>query len=156
TPAIARRARTEREARRMVEWSLVGMKCGRSKSWRIRGAGGPLRLARVGRKNFATERCSRAGSACGRCVPRRAPHPANRLASRRNLRRDGKMDDAKPTPRLISTADAIHALLVKRADRLEGFLEGSADEVEYAQIADSLVAYEEQHWPNGKARGGKG
>jgi hypothetical protein len=58
--------------------------------------------------------------------------------------------------RLFSAADAMHALLVKRADDLEGFLEGSAVEVEYASIADALVAYEEQRWPLGKVPGGKG
>jgi hypothetical protein len=53
----------------------------------------------------------------------------------------------------------MHALLVRRADELEqpeGFLEGSPEEVEFATIADALVAYEEQRWPSGKAPGGKG
>jgi hypothetical protein len=50
----------------------------------------------------------------------------------------------------------MHSLLVKRADELEGFLEGSAEEVEFASIADALVAYEQIRWPDGKAPGGKG
>jgi hypothetical protein len=50
----------------------------------------------------------------------------------------------------------MHALLVKRADQLEGFLEGSAEEAEFGQIADALVAYEELRWPGAKVPGGKG
>ena len=58
--------------------------------------------------------------------------------------------------RLTSTADALHALLLKRADKLEGFIEGSVEEAEFASIADALVAYEEQRWPSGNVPGGKG
>jgi hypothetical protein len=63
---------------------------------------------------------------------------------------------AGPVARFTAAADAMHALLVKRADELEGFLEGSAEEVEFASIADAVVAYEQIRWPEGKAPGGKG
>ena len=58
--------------------------------------------------------------------------------------------------RLVSAADAMHALLMRRADKLVGCAGNSAEEAEYAQIADALVAYEEQRWPDGKVPGGKG
>ena len=60
------------------------------------------------------------------------------------------------TPRLVSAADAMHALLMKRADKLVSHAENSAEEAEYARIADALVAYKEQRWPEGKVPGGKG
>jgi hypothetical protein len=63
---------------------------------------------------------------------------------------------AGPVARFTAAADAMHALLVKRADELEGCIEGSAEEVEFASIADALVAYEQIRWPEGKAPGGKG
>ena len=63
---------------------------------------------------------------------------------------------AGPVARFTSAADAMHALLVRRADKLEGFVEGSAEEAEYASIADTLVAYEQIRWPDGKVPGGKG
>jgi hypothetical protein len=63
---------------------------------------------------------------------------------------------AGPVAHFTAAADAIHDLLIKRADNLEGFLEGSAEEVEFASIADALVAYERIRWPEGKVPGGKG
>jgi hypothetical protein len=62
----------------------------------------------------------------------------------------------KALPRLVSAADAMHALLMKRADKLVSRAENSTEEAEYARIADALVAYEEQRWPEGKVPGGKG
>jgi hypothetical protein len=53
-------------------------------------------------------------------------------------------------------ADAMHALLIKRADQLAGYGEGSAEEVEFGSIADILTAYELLRWPEGKEPGGKG
>ena len=53
-------------------------------------------------------------------------------------------------------ADALHALLVQRADRLEGCTEGSPEEQEYASIVSAIVAYEQRRWPDGKTAGGKG
>ena len=52
-------------------------------------------------------------------------------------------------------ADAMHVLLVLRADQLEG-TENSEEARELAMIAEVLEAYECKRWPDGKARGGKG
>ncbi len=56
----------------------------------------------------------------------------------------------------IAEADAMHALLVHRADRLEGCIEGSPEEQEYSSIVSAIVAYEQWRWPDGKTAGGKG
>jgi hypothetical protein len=57
---------------------------------------------------------------------------------------------------LANVADAMHALLVRRADELEGCLEGGAEEAELASIVNAIEAYEEKRWPLGKVPGGKG
>jgi hypothetical protein len=56
---------------------------------------------------------------------------------------------------LLPEADAMHALLVRRADELEGF-EGSPEEAELTSIVDALEAYEEKRWPLGKIPSGRG
>jgi hypothetical protein len=53
-------------------------------------------------------------------------------------------------------ADAMHALLVLRADQIEGCTKGSAEDAEYRMIAETLEAYECRRWPGGKVPGGKG
>jgi hypothetical protein len=63
---------------------------------------------------------------------------------------------AGPVARFTAAADAMHAVLVGRADELEGFLEGSAEEAEFGAITDALTAYELVRWPEGKIAGGKG
>ena len=53
-------------------------------------------------------------------------------------------------------SDAMHALLVKRADELVGCTEGSPEEEELRALADVIDAYEAKRWASGKMAGGKG
>jgi hypothetical protein len=55
-----------------------------------------------------------------------------------------------PFPNLYDEADAMHGLLVLRADKLEG-----CTEAELKVIADTVQAYEAKRWPDGIASGGK-
>ena len=59
---------------------------------------------------------------------------------------------------LLSTAeaDAMHTVLMARADALDGCAEGSPEETERKSIVDAIEAYEAKRWPNGKEAGGKG
>jgi hypothetical protein len=51
----------------------------------------------------------------------------------------------------------LHALLILRADQLEGCAPGSPAAADFAMIADdALEAYEAIRWPEGKVPGGKG
>ena len=61
-------------------------------------------------------------------------------------------DDAEFT----SEADAMHALLVHRADDLADSSEGSPEAAELVAIVDAIEAYEGKRWPLGKVPGGKG
>ena len=56
----------------------------------------------------------------------------------------------------LAITDALHALLIKRADDLEDCAEGSDEECELAAITDAIAAYEAIRWPHGKISGGKG
>ena len=58
--------------------------------------------------------------------------------------------------KLTKEADAMHALLVLRADALMGCTEGSPEEEELSNITDAIEAYEAKRWPKGKIPGGKG
>ena len=50
----------------------------------------------------------------------------------------------------------MHSLLVLRADRLTGCIEGSVEELELKKIADTVGPYEAKRWPDGVVPGGKG
>jgi hypothetical protein len=52
--------------------------------------------------------------------------------------------------------DELHAMLVKRADDLEGCPAGSGEQRELAAIERAIGAYEAVRWPTGKVDGGKG
>jgi hypothetical protein len=57
---------------------------------------------------------------------------------------------------LLPDADALHALLVDRADQLMGCIENSADEDELVAIGEAIEAYELKRWPEGKEAGSEG
>jgi hypothetical protein len=57
---------------------------------------------------------------------------------------------------LAGVADAMHALLVKRADQLANSIDGSADVTEYLTIVAAIMGYQAKRWPSGKVEGGKG
>jgi len=65
-------------------------------------------------------------------------------------------NSARAVAHLAVVTDAMHALLVKRADELMGCVEGSPEERELAALTDVIEAYEGQRWPLGKIPGGKG
>jgi len=52
-----------------------------------------------------------------------------------------------PFPSLYDEADAMHGLLVLRADKLEGCTQGSDEETELKMIADTIGTYEAKRWP---------
>jgi hypothetical protein len=57
---------------------------------------------------------------------------------------------------LLSEADALHALLVDRADQLMSCTENSSDEDELIAIGEAIEAFELKRWPEGKELSGKG
>jgi hypothetical protein len=61
-----------------------------------------------------------------------------------------------PTVEIWAEVDALHQLLVKRADTLIGCTDGSADQDELEAIGEAIEAYESVRWPQGKIDGGKG
>jgi hypothetical protein len=48
----------------------------------------------------------------------------------------------------------MHALLVQRADQLEGCIEGSAEDRSIPLSVSAIVAYEQRRWPDDKTAGG--
>ena len=84
-----------------------------------------------------------------------------RIAAVRTLEAMGYVFRENGSRRGVTTpatfeADAMHALLVLRADELEGCTEDSEEEREFAMIAEAIEAYEAIRWPDGKMPGGKG
>ena len=63
---------------------------------------------------------------------------------------------AATAERFWHEADAMHTLLIKRANELMGCTEGSPEEEELRALADVIDAYEAKRWPSGKVAGGKG
>jgi hypothetical protein len=57
---------------------------------------------------------------------------------------------------VLDEADAMHALLVLRADALGGCTEWSEEAAELERIVDTVERYEAKRWPDGKVEGGKG
>jgi len=73
-----------------------------------------------------------------------------------DLDRPGASAGQAALAKLTKEADAMHALLVLRADALMGCTEGSEQEEELASITAVIEAYEAKRWPEGKIPGGKG
>ena len=63
---------------------------------------------------------------------------------------------AGPRSQMTVEADAMHGVLVRRVDALEGCSEGSKEEAELKTMVDAIEAYEAIRWPLGKELGGKG
>jgi hypothetical protein len=63
---------------------------------------------------------------------------------------------ARPASPQFAEADALHALLVLRADALEGCAANSEEAREFAMIAEVLEGYEAVRWPDGKVPDGTG
>ena len=53
-------------------------------------------------------------------------------------------------------ADGMHALLVRRADELDGCTEASSEEAKDIALVSTIEAYETMRWCGGKIPGGKG
>jgi hypothetical protein len=66
---------------------------------------------------------------------------------------------AAPPPPLTAEADAMHGMLMRRADAFSGCQEGSGEETELKTLVDAIEAYEARRWPQGRdpsVLGGKG
>jgi hypothetical protein len=59
-------------------------------------------------------------------------------------------------PSLVPGADAMHGVLMRRADALVGCLEGSDECAELKATVDAIEAYEFVRWPEGKIPGARG
>jgi hypothetical protein len=83
-----------------------------------------------------------------------------RIAAVRTLEHLGFKFDGRNwvggVPAIVPEADALHGLLMDRAEALAGGTDGSPEADELATIADVLEAYEAKRWPDGRIAGGKG
>lgn len=68
---------------------------------------------------------------------------------------DGRWEWPTDAPRWAE-ADALHALLIQRADTLIGCTDGSADQNEFEAIGEAIEVYEAVRWPAGRIDVGKG
>ena len=59
-------------------------------------------------------------------------------------------NDAAVAMLVTAVTDGMHAVLVQRADMLEGCPKGSVEEAELEVIVDAIEAYEAKRWPLGK------
>lgn len=64
--------------------------------------------------------------------------------------------DDPATAAVLEEADAMHALLVLRADALGSCTEGADEAAELERIVDTVERYEAKRWPTGKVVGSKG
>ena len=62
----------------------------------------------------------------------------------------------RPDVPATAEADAMHVLLVLRADQLEGCAKNSEEARELAMIGEALEAYECKRWPMPRCQAGKG
>ncbi len=76
-------------------------------------------------------------------------------AAAKKQKEHGK-DSTEALSHLSEITDAMHAMLVRRADELVDCTENSPEEAELAALTDVIEAYEAQRWPAGKIPGGKG
>ena len=58
---------------------------------------------------------------------------------------------AEPVTNLTQVTEAMHAMLIMRADKLVGCTPNSPEEAALAVLADVIEAYELQRWSTGKA-----
>jgi hypothetical protein len=63
---------------------------------------------------------------------------------------------AGPVAHFTAAADAMPAVLIRRADQLQRSTEGLAEEAELGSIADAPTGYELMRWPECKVQDGKG
>jgi hypothetical protein len=77
------------------------------------------------------------------------------MASPARKAKERSDNSTEAVARLSAVTDAMHALLVKRADELMGCTEKLPEEAELAALTDVIGAYESQRWPEGKIPGGK-
>jgi hypothetical protein len=70
-------------------------------------------------------------------------------------RRDEWIAPPCRTTPATAEADAMHTMLVLRADALTDCTENSVDARELAMITEPIEAFETNRWPHGKAPGGR-